>query len=52
MTEELEKEIKELIKNFDINCDIEEIKAFSPVLLEKMTNYIKLATPYTKPYKN
>ena len=32
------------------DCDKEELQAFMLALNEKMANYIKLATPYTRPY--
>ncbi|MDP6178454.1 MAG: hypothetical protein QGG48_01015 [Desulfatiglandales bacterium] len=31
-------------------CDMKEIQAFMLVLMEKLAHYIKLATPYTRPY--
>ena len=31
-------------------CDKEELQPFMNALIEKMANYIKLATPYTRPY--
>jgi len=34
----------------DNECDMEELKAFMIVMMGKLANYIKLATPHTRPY--
>lgn len=31
-------------------CDMKELKVFMPIIIEKLANYIKLATPFTRPY--
>jgi len=32
------------------DCDIKELQSLMLALIERMANYIKLATPYTRPY--
>lgn len=31
-------------------CDSAELRAFMPALQEKLANYVKIATPHTRPY--
>jgi len=53
-----EKEVQTIMNNYEnvMNsqktkvCDSLELKAFMPVMMEKVSNYIKLATPHTRPY--
>jgi len=53
-----EKEVQTIMNNYENGmnsqktkvCDSLELKAFMPVMMEKVSNYIKLATPHTRPY--
>ena len=53
-----EKDVQAIMNNYESGmnsqknkaCDSKELKAFMPVMMEKLSNYIKLATPYTRPH--
>jgi hypothetical protein len=53
-----EKEVQAIMNNYgsgmesqrDKVCDSKELKAFMLVMMEKVSNYIKLATPHTRPH--